>query len=233
MCRTRRGGCTRRSFRSSRQSRLSDGAVPRRGDAHPDGAVLHVPHHVRAESGLIVVALAWTYPPWRGGSSAAARSPGCWCSPQWGSRCARRSSCSATTTSCTSSNRSCAPSSPPSCSPASVVIGRPLIARFADDFCPLTPDVQCRPAIVQLYRRLTYLWAGVNAITAATSLTLSVDGPGGRVRRRRGPFRLGSSHVPAVVLTVWTRCARHAARAWPRRFRTERVVARLRRRDVL
>jgi Protein of unknown function (DUF3159) len=60
---------------------------------------------------------------------------------------------------------------------ASVIIGRPLIARFADDFCPLTPDVQCRPAIVQLYRRLTYLWAGVNAITAATSLTLLLTVP--------------------------------------------------------
>jgi hypothetical protein len=61
----------------------------------------------------------------------------------------------------------------------SVVIGRPLIARFADDFCPLSPDVQCRPAIVQLFRRLTYLWAGVNAIAAATSLTLLLTVPVG------------------------------------------------------
>jgi hypothetical protein len=28
----------------------------------------------------------------------------------------------------------------------SVCIGRPLIARFAADFCPLSPDVQSRPA---------------------------------------------------------------------------------------
>jgi hypothetical protein len=62
---------------------------------------------------------------------------------------------------------------------ASVVIGRPLIARFADDFCPLTPDVQSRPAVVRLFRRLTYLWAGVNAITAATSLTLLLTVPVG------------------------------------------------------
>lgn len=54
----------------------------------------------------------------------------------------------------------------------SVWIGRPLIARFARDFCPLTEDVRVRPAIVQLFRRLTYLWAGVNAAAAAVSLTL-------------------------------------------------------------
>ena len=60
---------------------------------------------------------------------------------------------------------------------ASVMIGRPLIARFASDFCPLTPDVQVRPAIVGLFRRLTYLWAGVNLIAAAVSLTLLLTVP--------------------------------------------------------
>jgi uncharacterized membrane protein len=52
---------------------------------------------------------------------------------------------------------------------ASVLIGRPLIARFASDFCPLTPDVQGRPGIAGLFRRLTYLWAGVNLVAAAVS----------------------------------------------------------------
>lgn len=59
----------------------------------------------------------------------------------------------------------------------SVGIGRPLIARFARDFCPLSADVQARPAIVQLFRRLTYLWAGVNATAAAVSLTLLLTVP--------------------------------------------------------
>ena len=59
----------------------------------------------------------------------------------------------------------------------SVLVGRPLIARFADDFCPLTPDVRARPAIVRLFRRLTYLWAGVNALAAAASLTLLLTVP--------------------------------------------------------
>ena len=68
-------------------------------------------------------------------------------------------SCSARTTSSTSSSRSCAPSPPPPFFALSVLVGRPLIARFAADFCPLSPDVQIRPAVVQLFRRLTYLWA--------------------------------------------------------------------------
>jgi hypothetical protein len=59
----------------------------------------------------------------------------------------------------------------------SVGIGRPLIARFARDFCPLSADVQARPAIAQLFRRLTYLWAGVNATAAAVSLTLLLTVP--------------------------------------------------------
>ena len=61
----------------------------------------------------------------------------------------------------------------------SVLFGRPLIARFADDFCALGPDLQLRPAIVRLFRRLTYLWAGVNALAAAATLTLLLTVPVG------------------------------------------------------
>ena len=60
---------------------------------------------------------------------------------------------------------------------ASVVIGRPLIARFASDFCPLTPEVELLPGISGLFRRLTYLWAGVNLLAAAVSLTLLLTVP--------------------------------------------------------
>ncbi len=60
---------------------------------------------------------------------------------------------------------------------ASVVAGRPLIARFAGDFCPLTPDVSDRPGIRSLFKRLTFLWAGVNAAAAASSLALLLTVP--------------------------------------------------------
>jgi hypothetical protein len=84
----------------------------------------------------------------------------------------------------------------------SVRMGRPLVARFAADFCPLTPDVQERPAVVQLFRRLTYLWAAVNGVAAAVTLTLLLTVP--------VPVFVGTAAVSTwiitcsgVVLTVW------------------------------
>ncbi len=59
----------------------------------------------------------------------------------------------------------------------SVLVGRPLIARFASDFCSMSPEVEGRPAIVRLFRRLTYLWAGVNVALAAVSITLLLTVP--------------------------------------------------------
>ena len=59
----------------------------------------------------------------------------------------------------------------------SVVMGRPLIQRFASDFCPLTAEVEARPAISVLFRRLTVLWAALNIAAAAISLTLLLTVP--------------------------------------------------------
>jgi len=52
----------------------------------------------------------------------------------------------------------------------SILIGRPIIARLAHDFCPISPDVATRPAVVQLFVGLTILWSGVHLLTAATTL---------------------------------------------------------------
>jgi hypothetical protein len=60
---------------------------------------------------------------------------------------------------------------------ASVLVGRPLIARFASDFCPLAPEVKDRPGIVRLFEQLTFLWAGVNLLAAVVSLTLLLTVP--------------------------------------------------------
>jgi len=60
---------------------------------------------------------------------------------------------------------------------ASVVFGRPLIARFAGDFCPLAPDVSVRPGVVRLFTRLTLLWATVNGLAAASSFVLLLTVP--------------------------------------------------------
>ena len=59
----------------------------------------------------------------------------------------------------------------------SVAVGRPLIARFAGDFCPLAAEVSVRPGIRRLFMRLTILWALVNVLAAASSLVLLLTVP--------------------------------------------------------
>jgi hypothetical protein len=59
----------------------------------------------------------------------------------------------------------------------SVLLGRPLVARIAHDFCPIAPDVATRPAVIDLFAGLTLLWAGAQLLTAAATLgmLLSLD----------------------------------------------------------
>jgi hypothetical protein len=59
----------------------------------------------------------------------------------------------------------------------SALIGRPLVARFAGDFCSFDADVGSRPAVTALFRRLTLLWAGGQAMIAAVHLTLLLTVP--------------------------------------------------------
>lgn len=60
---------------------------------------------------------------------------------------------------------------------ASVLVGKPLVARFAADFCSFDDSVGGRPAITSLFRRLTYLWAGAQLTIAAVNLTLLLTVP--------------------------------------------------------
>jgi len=52
----------------------------------------------------------------------------------------------------------------------SVLIGRPLIARIAHDFCPISPEVAARPSVMRLFAGLTLLWATVQLINAGATL---------------------------------------------------------------
>ena len=54
----------------------------------------------------------------------------------------------------------------------SLAVGRPLIAKLAHDFWPITPDQAANPRVVGLMRGLTVLWAGVNLATATTTFVL-------------------------------------------------------------
>jgi hypothetical protein len=49
-----------------------------------------------------------------------------------------------------------------------------MIARMASDFCPLAPEIACRPGVVRLFSGLTLLWAGVHLLSAATTFSLLV-----------------------------------------------------------
>ncbi len=59
----------------------------------------------------------------------------------------------------------------------SVLLGRPIIARLAHDFCPISAEVADRPAVAQLFAGLTVLWAGVHLLTAAATFGMLVSMP--------------------------------------------------------
>jgi intracellular septation protein A len=59
----------------------------------------------------------------------------------------------------------------------SVLIGRPVIARLANEFCPLDDEVHARPAVIRLFAGLTLLWAAVHLLTSAVTFTMLVTMP--------------------------------------------------------
>jgi hypothetical protein len=90
------------------------------------------------------------------------------------------------------------------------LFGRPLVGRLAADFCPLTPEVAARPAVLRLFRGLTILWAGVNLITAATTFVLLMSLPIAAFVAAKTLSGLAIT-ITGIVLTVsWSlRTARH------------------------
>ncbi len=83
----------------------------------------------------------------------------------------------------------------------SAFFGRPMIARMASDFCPLAPEIACRPGVVRLFSGLTLLWAGVHLLSAATTFTLLVSLPTGTFVAIRSIVSLAIT-VGAIVATV-------------------------------
>jgi intracellular septation protein A len=84
----------------------------------------------------------------------------------------------------------------------SVVIGRPVVARLAHDFCPLAPEVARRPAVARLFVGLTLLWTGVHLLTAAATLGMLVSMPVPTfvILKTIGCLAIT---VAAIVVTVW------------------------------
>ena len=162
----------------------SDGAVPRRSHAYPDGIVLRVLHHLRAQvgnyhgSGLDIR---------RRRSPDRQRPP----DPLGLLVLAAVGISVRTVVYLFNSNNFVYFVQPilrtvvtGAFFALSVVVGRPLIARFAADFCLLSSEVEGRPAVALAVRRLTYLWAAVNGLVATASLTLLLTVPVGCLSER-------------------------------------------------
>jgi hypothetical protein len=59
----------------------------------------------------------------------------------------------------------------------SVLVGQPLVARLAADFCPIDAELHRRPGVMQLFSGLTILWAAVHLANAAATYGLLVSLP--------------------------------------------------------
>jgi uncharacterized membrane protein len=83
----------------------------------------------------------------------------------------------------------------------SVLIGRPIVARFASDFCELAPEITDRPRVVRLFRGLTLLWAGVHIVTSAATFGMLISLPTATYVLLKTVACL-SITIGAIVLTV-------------------------------
>lgn len=57
----------------------------------------------------------------------------------------------------------------------SAVIGRPFTQRFADDFCPISPEILARPRVQRFFVRISLLWATVLILNAGIVMWLLVS----------------------------------------------------------
>jgi hypothetical protein len=85
----------------------------------------------------------------------------------------------------------------------SVVIGRPVIARLAHDFCPLGPDVASRPRVIRLFTGLTVLWAGVHILSAAATFGMLVSLPVPAFVAVKTLSSFGLSAAAIVITVAW------------------------------
>jgi hypothetical protein len=84
----------------------------------------------------------------------------------------------------------------------SLLLGRPLIARIAHDFCPIAPEVASRPAVIRLFAGLTALWASAQLCNAGATLGMLFSMPTNLFVVVKPAASLAIS-ATAVVVTVW------------------------------
>jgi intracellular septation protein A len=85
----------------------------------------------------------------------------------------------------------------------SVVIGRPVIARLAHDFCPISPEVARRPRVMRLFAGLTILWACVHVLSALTTFGMLVSLPVPLFVAVKTMSSFGLTAAAIVITVVW------------------------------
>jgi len=86
----------------------------------------------------------------------------------------------------------------------SLIVDRPLIARFAGEFWPITPEMAENPGVVSLFRGLTMLWAGVNLATGMLTFVLLVCLPLTTFVAVKQASGLGITVTAIAVTIVWS-----------------------------
>ena len=81
------------------------------------------------------------------------------------------------------------------------MIGKPIIARMACDFCPIEDGITARPAVTRLFSGLTLLWAGVHLLTVGTTFAMLMSMPTGVFLPVKTFVSLGIT-ISAVVWTI-------------------------------
>ncbi|WP_148615046.1 VC0807 family protein [Nocardioides rubriscoriae] len=84
----------------------------------------------------------------------------------------------------------------------SLVSARPLVARLAADFYPMSPDLAAHPRVRRLFSRLTTFWGAVCLVKAALGLWLLESLSIGSFVLVKNSAVLGLT-AAAVAVTIW------------------------------
>jgi hypothetical protein len=109
----------------------------------------------------------------------------------------------------------------------SIAMGRPLIAKLAHDFWPITPEQADNPRVQALLRNLTWLWAGVNFATATLTFVLLTSLPLHAFLAAKQASGLAVTLTAIAITIAWshrTACAEGVISPSPPRARRRRVA---------
>lgn len=87
----------------------------------------------------------------------------------------------------------------------SVLVGRPLTRKLADDFCAFPPTMDAHPGFARFFVRLTVLWAAVCALNGAGSLLLLMHQSVGGYLALRSVFSYSLVAIGIVTSYLWFR----------------------------